>query len=138
MSINDLGTVFDLGSKYILKSGADSPDWNAKNLSDILSNSLDLSFIAVRKKDILGFLIGTNSENKSYNILWLLVMEKYKEKGIEDALYNYLLNEISALSINKIVVQIKDNKDELINLYKKYGFTETNQISTLEHNLPKQ
>ena len=140
IEIEDLGKIFNLGQKVFPNVKSVSLQWNKKNIIDIISENMDISFIAINKKEIMGFLIGCiNKDDKLQNtvakIIWFEITGELKNPNIMIDLYNEFKREISSRNIEVIEAEIPDDNTDEIDFFSKIGFTETGKISKLKINL---
>jgi ribosomal protein S18 acetylase RimI-like enzyme len=139
--IDDLRGVFILGKELFGISHAGAANsWNEKNLAEILADNMEISFVAVYKKGIVGFIIGALENGGIHagkaSIMWLCTGKSGQTEVAEDLLYafqQYLFEK----NIKIISAAVTDSNAELIQLYKKFGFTETNHVLIMETFLSK-
>jgi len=139
--IDDLRDLFIMGKERLGDAPADSArSWNEKNLAEIIADNLEISFVAVYKKTIVGCIIGA-LDNCGMNareaaIEWLCV-RKSGDNDLAGGLLYAFQQCLREKNINKIRVNVPVSSAELIELYQKFGFTETEHVLTMENFLPK-
>ncbi|MBN2161082.1 MAG: hypothetical protein JW807_16970 [Spirochaetes bacterium] len=142
MTIDDLRAVFLLGSRLYGNEIPESPGgWSEKNLADILSENLENSFVAVQKKEIVGFLIGgiefPDSERGYARIFWLGTDENCSATAAESLMETFITG-LPAAGVARISIELHDPDKELITLTKKFGFTESKHVLIMENFLSKR
>jgi ribosomal protein S18 acetylase RimI-like enzyme len=139
--IDDLRDLFIMGKERLGDAHADSAhSWNEKNLAEIIAGNLEISFVAVYKKTVMGFIIG-DLENSGTNtreaaVKWLCV-RKSGDNDLAGALLHAFQQCLREKNINKIRLAVSASNAELIELYQKFGFTESEHVLTMENFLPK-
>ena len=98
-----------------------------KWLSKIKNDETKKNFIVFRKKIIIGYLsIGNLKKNLSSAYWAFYISKKHRKIGFGLALEFLALNFIfEELKIKKICCEVINTNKEVINLHKKFGFTET-------------
>jgi hypothetical protein len=139
LEIDDLSEVFVLGGELFSgKNFRFSRVWSEKVLAEILANSLEMSFVALRKKILAGFLIGTTvedgSDGMSAEIIWL------GARGLEQSdtghgLIEAFIAGCAERNIRNIRIEITADESDLIEMCRKSGFYQTGQISIMERTL---
>ena len=139
LELDDLHGVFILGRELFSKKKFRSlRAWDEKVLAEILPDNLEISFIAVRKKNVAGFLIGAASDRGTAGIraaiLWLGV-RRLEGKDTVHALVEAFIARCAVKNIADLVFEVPDDDSELIDLCRERGFNETGRILIMERHL---
>jgi hypothetical protein len=136
----DLRELFLLGRKFSETRGAPFlPAWDESNLADVIARDRDLCLVADLKKCVVGFLIASLDETGSIRtavIRWLCADES-KHADITSGMLNAFKSLLTGLNIEKITVALPETNAELIEYYRKFGFTDSKRFITMENFLPK-
>ena len=135
--VDDLRNLFMTGKErcgYL--SGACAISWNEKNLAEIIADNPELSVAAFYKKTITGFIIGALENGGTAAVKWLWA-EKPADNDIAGRLLHAFQQCLKEKNINKIRVSVTESSSELIELFLKFGFTETEHVLIMENFLPK-
>jgi len=113
----------------IYSEGKDEPSFSSlpfeftpENLAEIFASQNSICFTAVRKKKVLGFIIGSVKDDES-RIHWLMVKEKFRKAGIgEELIKSYI--EISKNSgAENFLIAVFKNISETVKLFNNNGFS---------------
>lgn len=142
MRIDDLRAVFLLGSRlYGTGIPGEAGGWNEQNLAGILSECLDTSFVAVNKKEIVGYLIaGTGhaaDRPRAARIFWLGAAGTGKA-AVSECLLQSFIDILRERDIDRITIKLDGRNSELIDLARKFGFTESKHVLIMENFLSKR
>jgi ribosomal protein S18 acetylase RimI-like enzyme len=138
--IDDLRGVFILGKELFGTAGPVTTSWSELNLAEIIADNFEISFVAVYKKIIAGFIIGT-IENDGINdgtasILWLCV-RRFEQYDIAGDLLHAFHQCLIEKNVYTIKTEVATSQAELIEFYRKFGFTETEHVLIMENFLSK-
>jgi ribosomal protein S18 acetylase RimI-like enzyme len=141
MCIDDLRAVFILGKELPGTTGPGiTASWNEKNLAGIIADNLEISFIAIYKKIIAGFIIGAlendGISNGTASILWLCV-RKFEQYDVAGDLLHAFHQCLIERNVYNIKAAVAASHAELIEFYRKFGFTETKHVLIMENFLSK-
>ncbi|MBN1496585.1 MAG: hypothetical protein JXA07_07440 [Spirochaetes bacterium] len=139
MQADDLREVFLLGREcFSTQATAAARVWNERTLADVLASGLDLSFVARYKKKVSGFLIARpDGEDDAVMIEWLCA--GYISDGpTAEELLQVFQQSMSERMCVRIDVVIPRENQELSAIFKKFGFTESNQQLIMENFPQKQ
>ena len=142
LEIDDLHSVFILGQELFSgKNFRSLRAWDEKVLAEILPDNLEISFIAVRKKSVAGFLIGAVTESgtrgAAAKILWLGVQRlEIKDTGRD--LIEAFIARCAEKNIVDLLFEVPGTDSELIDLCRNSGFTQTGQVLIMERFLPEK
>jgi hypothetical protein len=138
MRIDDLRQVFLMGrDHYHVHAPGPARPWNEKNMSDVVADHLDSSFVAWYKKDLMGLLIGAvDSQHATAKIIWMAARE-FGGVNILGELYAAFLQSIQNRNIDKIQIEVVKSDNELIDFCNKFGFTESKDTLIMENFLLK-
>jgi|RifCSP16_2_1023846.scaffolds.fasta_scaffold214861_1 ribosomal protein S18 acetylase RimI-like enzyme len=139
--IDDLRGVFILGTDRFGIARADAAvSWNEKNLAEIIADNPEVSFVAVYKRGIVGFIIGALGNSGIHagiaSIMWFCTA-KSGQTDVAAELFRAFQQCLFEKNIKKINASAAVSNAELIELYKKFGFTETEQVLIMETFLSK-
>jgi hypothetical protein len=142
LEIDDLHGVFILGQDLFSEKNFRSlRAWDEKVLAEILPDNLEISFIAVRKKSVAGFLIGAVSESgtrgATAKILWLGI-QRLEKKDTGHDLIEAFIARCAGKNIADLLFEVPGTDSELIDLCRKSGFTQTGQVLIMERLLPEK
>jgi len=139
MQADDLRDVFLLGREcFSTQATAAARPWNEQTLADVLVNGLDLSFVARYKKKLSGFLIARpDGEDDAVMIEWLCAGSITGGPTAEELLQVFQ-QSMSERMCGRIDIVIPIENRELYAIFKKFGFTESNQLLTMENFPQKQ
>ena len=108
--LGDLHNIYMLGlEEQSFNSMINS--WDAAVLADVFSSSGVVSFTAVRKKETAGFIIGTVCGNDA-EILWILVKEKFRKRGIGSQLLDMLSEKTKKSGVTNFFVALFPDRTE--------------------------
>jgi len=101
-------------------------------IKNMLKNKNNVFLVVEHKNELIGNIsIIQNTSLKSSHVseLSINIMYEYRNKGIGTILMDAGLKKINGCpDIKKIVLQVFDNNERAIALYKKYGFTEEGKL----------
>ncbi len=137
MVIDDLRRVFQLGE---LLSGSREQGrrvWTEQNLVEAIAGEIGLSVVAVRKKQLLGFLIGCmeQGEKPAARIIRLGIREDFKNSGIEREMIKTFRESAVSGNAGTMRAEIDAEDTDLLEIFKKFGFTEIKDKITMHLDL---
>ncbi len=129
MEIGDLAAVYALGCS--LFNGLPAADcirhWSDEELAGMYAEFPELCFVAVRKKQLLGFMLGekvdTGTESAAGRIVWLGISPEYRHLAAGDLLFDALTGRMKSIGVREIWARAGgegDNDDA--GLYARHGF----------------
>lgn len=133
MSEVDLRGVFLLGEEVF---GADpNGTWNADSLAALLGHCMECSLVALRGRRIAGFVITEAGPESSARVRWM-AWRPGDEIAVASPLIEALMQLLFSRQISSLQVTVDLNNPQLIEIFKKYGFTESKQLLMMEHFFP--
>jgi len=131
---DELAGIYRLGIRLCV-----GPDWTPDAISDVLAGGMGLSFTAMIKKEIAGFLIASpdGERNGRCAIKWIAASDDYGGAVIEEMLLRAFLAEAEAAGYAGISVEVACG-GRLNELFLKFGFTEGKKSVSLAINLGKK
>jgi len=131
INIDDLENLYSTGVS-ILETQETPQTWDPLQISEILSHSMDLTFLAMSRKKITGFIIGHIPDHKNFAEIYRLgIITPLKKSGLDEALFNIFSKEALQMGAKSIKTDFQINCKELMNFFKKIGFTESGQNITM-------
>lgn len=113
MTISDLENI-----KNILSSQFDD-FWNYNILKEELLSKNSKYIVAILNNEIVGFA-GVKVLLDEADIMNIVIKKDYRKKGIGTLLLQELINIAS--NLNYITLEVNEENNPAINLYKKFGF----------------
>lgn len=140
MEIDDLKAVFQLGELLFCKDKDSKRLWNEQNLVEAIAPEIELSFVAVRKKKLLGFLIGCmgKGNNPSAVIMWIGVRDNFKNSGIETEMIKNFRKSAISRKADILRTEIDAEDVQLLEIFQKIGFTEIRDKISMQLDLRNQ
>jgi ribosomal protein S18 acetylase RimI-like enzyme len=141
MEINDLRRVFDIGNTvYKIESEADFYGrWNVNLLAESYELFPDICFVAARDKQLLGFAIGALDYKLKYGyILRLCINPAYERLNLEDLLYTEMIEKMSAMGMDVLMVDISADNKRAVDFYNGKGFLKEDNRIILKLNLKQE
>ena len=111
-------------------------EFNAENLADIFASDRSISYSAVRKKKVLGFIIGSINGTES-KIHWMMVKDNFRKSGIGKELLMIYLDKSKKLNVSGFSTFAADNKSGSLNFFYSCGFTREKTLVKLNYSLNK-
>ncbi len=93
----------------------------AENLAEIFASKNSICYTAVRKKKVLGFIIGSEKDNQS-RIHWMMVRDKLRKSGIGSELLKQFIDNSGTQNGDKYLVAISGNSPESVKFFTGKGF----------------
>ena len=90
------------------------------NMKQILKEDISKVYVYEKDGEVIGFLHATVLYEMT-DIINIVVSVEERRKGIASLLLDYLLSEVSPTA-SIITLEVNENNEEAINLYKKFGF----------------
>ncbi len=137
MEIDDLSAVFQLGESIFGKGKESGRSWNEQNLAEAIADEIGLSSVAVRKKQLLGFLIGRREtgDKPAGRIMWLGIREKFKNSGIETGMIKRFRESAVSRKLSILKTEIDTDDIHLLEIFQKFGFTEIREKISMQLDL---
>ncbi len=129
MEIGDLAAVYALGCS--LFNGLPAADcirrWSDDELAGMYADFPELCFVAVRKKQLLGFMLGekvdTGKERAAVVIVWLGLSPKYRHLSAGDLLFDAFRSRMKSMGVREIWARAGGEGDDAeAGLYARHGF----------------
>ena len=95
--------------------------WNYNVFKSELENPNSKYFVYKQNNEIVGFA-GISIILDTADITNIVVKKDFRNKGIGNALLNYLIEFCKSKNLSKINLEVSSNNNIAINLYKKFGF----------------
>ena len=95
--------------------------WNYNVFKSEIENPNSKYFVCKQNNEIVGFA-GISIILDTADITNIVVKKDFRNKGIGNALLNYLIEFCKSKNLSKINLEVNSNNDIAINLYKKFGF----------------
>ena len=95
--------------------------FNAENLADNFASYSSICFSAVRKKNVLGFIIGS-AEGGVSTVSWMMVKDKFRRAGIGKELLKRFIDESKKSGTEKFLIALFKNSAESVNFFTDSGF----------------
>lgn len=129
---SDLHQIYvEGGNEPLLKEI--NPAFTADNLTELYTSGNVKALVALRGKKILGFIIGSLSNNEC-RIVWILVKNNFRKTGIgTKMLYRFMENAKNSGADN-FFIAVFSNNSESVNFFRKKGFTVKKTIIELSCN----
>ncbi len=124
---NDLRGVFLLGRELFGKSGVVADTWNETSLAALLAVNLEHSLIAIRGKSTAGFIIPEVLPDRTVFIRWIAWREG-EEITVAAPLLEIFQAALSKKHFTDVRIMTGSENLRLIELFKKFSFTELKQI----------
>lgn len=97
--------------------------WNINILKSELNNNNSLYFVAKKENEILGF-VGILINVDFTEITNIVVKKDFRNFGIGKMLLEKIIEETKKINKQMICLEVNENNESAINLYKKYRFQE--------------
>jgi hypothetical protein len=139
MRIDDLRGVFLLGREFLPPHGhTGATGWKEQNIARVLARGLDVSFVAIYKKKIIGFLIGlpedAGTDAGAVTIQWLCA----PGADVRADLLHVFRQSVSETKYAGIRAEIPASNPELYEFFRKFDFTESEHLLIMENFPPKK
>ena len=117
----------DLHSIYTL--GLHEPEfidlpfaWSSENIANVFASNAEISFAAMKKKKIIGFIFGSIENNKSY-LHWIMVVENFRKTGIGKELLRLFIEASRERGIENFLTSPLKNSQNIIEFFSNNGFS---------------
>lgn len=109
--------------KYLKKINELNFDYKKsdRNLDDSFQREGDMTCRIYVDDEKAGFM-HYRVEEKTFHIIWLNLIEKYRGLGNGDKIINELESKAKEEKCNKMTLEVIEKNKVAINLYKKHGF----------------
>ena len=134
MGEDDLRGVFLLG-RELFGEGDDDP-WDETSLAALLAVSLEYSLVALRGKATAGFIIPELPTGRAARIRWIACREG-DEIPVAAPLIEAFLAALPGISPSGVRIMIDPENFRLIELCRKFGFTELKHPLIMGNFFPK-
>ncbi|MCS5586466.1 MAG: ribosomal protein S18-alanine N-acetyltransferase, partial [Gammaproteobacteria bacterium] len=98
----------------------DSP-WSQAKFSDSLNNPKTLASLLTVDKQVLGYFVAMHSPD-SADLLNICIHPDYQQQGLGAQLFSHLKQQLQALSINAIFIEVRASNETAFSFYQKLDF----------------
>ena len=98
----------------------DSP-WSQAKFTDSLNNPKTLSSLLIIDEQVLGYFVATYSPD-SVDLLNICIHPEHQHQGLGTQLFDYLTQQLQALSLNTIFIEVRASNKSALLFYQKLGF----------------
>ena len=105
--------------------------WNSENIAKVFTSESVISFIALKKKKLIGFIFGSIENDTSY-IHWIMVSEKFRETGIGKELLRLFIEASKERGAEKFLTSPLKNSHKIIEFFSSNGFSVKDTYSVLQ------
>ena len=98
----------------------DSP-WSQAKFTDSLNNPKTLSSLLIIDDQVLGYFVATHSPD-SVDLLNICIHPEHQHQGLGTQLFDYLTQQLQALSLNTIFIEVRASNKSALLFYQKLGF----------------
>ena len=98
----------------------DSP-WSQAKFTDSLNNPKTLSSLLIIDDQVLGYFVATYSPD-SVDLLNICIHPEHQHQGLGTQLFDYLTQQLQALSLNTIFIEVRASNKSALLFYQKLGF----------------
>ncbi|HBW07079.1 MAG TPA: ribosomal-protein-alanine N-acetyltransferase [Gammaproteobacteria bacterium] len=98
----------------------DSP-WSQAKFTDSLNNPKTLSSLLIIDDQVLGYFVATHSPD-SMDLLNICIHPEHQHQGLGTQLFDYLSQQLQALSLNTIFIEVRASNKSALLFYQKLGF----------------
>ena len=98
----------------------DSP-WSQAKFADSLNNPKTLAYLLTIDEQVLGYFVATHSPD-SVDLLNICIHPEYQHQGLGTQLFDYLIQQLQALSLNTIFIEVRASNKSTLLFYQKLGF----------------
>ncbi|MEO1890492.1 MAG: ribosomal protein S18-alanine N-acetyltransferase [Candidatus Thioglobus sp.] len=98
----------------------DSP-WSQAKFTDSLNNPKTLSSLLIIDEQVLGYFVATYSPD-SVDLLNICIHPEHQHQGLGTQLFDYLIQQLQALSLNTIFIEVRASNKSALLFYQKLGF----------------
>jgi len=98
----------------------DSP-WSQAKFTDSLNNPKTLSSLLIIDDQVLGYFVATHSPD-SMDLLNICIHPEHQHQGLGTQLFDYLSQQLQALSLNTIFIEVRAANKSALLFYQKLGF----------------
>ena len=98
----------------------DSP-WSQAKFTDSLNNPKTLSSLLIIDDQVLGYFVATHSPD-SMDLLNICIHPEHQHQGLGTQLFDYLTQQLQALSLNTIFIEVRASNKSALLFYQKLGF----------------
>jgi len=106
--------------------------WNSENIAKVFTSESVISFIALKKKKLIGFILGRAIENDSSYIHWIMVSEKFRKTGIGKELLRLFIEASKERGAEKFLTSPLKNSHKIIEFFSNNGFSVKESYSVLK------
>jgi ribosomal protein S18 acetylase RimI-like enzyme len=95
--------------------------FTAENIADIFASADSICFTAVRKKKVLGFILGSVKEKDSF-LCWIMVKDKFRRAGIGKELLKMYVKVAEKSGVKEFIIDVYKNNAESVKFFTDNGF----------------
>lgn len=118
-------TIQDLKEVIAIETQSFEIPWTSNMFVKEINNDIAKFYVAHRGETIVGY-IGFWDIDFDIHLLTLAVQKEYRKRGIGSYLIEFVIAYAKEHLSKKIFLEVSVENIPAINLYKKYGFVETN------------
>lgn len=122
ISIQD-ATLNDLESIFVIEQDTIDVPWNKQSIEEYIKREDVVFRVLFLEKKLIGYYSFSKIFDEG-NINNIAVDKYYQSKGFGKMLIEDMLNMTKKYNINALTLEVADNNNRAIGLYKKYGFIE--------------
>jgi len=98
----------------------DTP-WTQSKFSDSLNNPNTLASLLIVDTQVLGYFVAMHSPD-SADLLNICIHPDYQQQSLGTQLFEYLIQQLQALSIDTVFIEVRASNESAFLFYQKLGF----------------
>lgn len=95
--------------------------WSQAKFTDSLNNPKTLASLLTVDEQVLGYFVATRSPD-SADLLNICIHPDYQQQGLGARLFNHLKQQLQALSVDTIFIEVRASNETAFSFYQKLGF----------------
>jgi GNAT superfamily N-acetyltransferase len=95
--------------------------WCAENITKVFTSESAISFAAMSRKKVIGFILGS-TENEKSCLHWIMVNEKFRKKSVGSELLRLFIEDSRSRGIENFLTSPVKNSHKIINFFSNNGF----------------
>ncbi|MCL2155860.1 MAG: GNAT family N-acetyltransferase [Leptospirales bacterium] len=96
--------------------------WDSGNIAKVFASEGLISFAALKKKKVIGFIFSSIENEKSY-LHWIMVNERFRKIGIGKELIRLFIESSKEKGVEKFLTSPLKNSHKIINFFSNNGFS---------------
>lgn len=116
-----LSNSSDLKSLLVIENNTNPSPWTEKQMQSSFDVGHHSFLCEDNNENVIGFVIYVAVEQEAH-LLNIAVDNDYQRKGIGSILINHLKNQVQAMGINLITLEVRVSNTNAISFYKKHNF----------------